>query len=97
MSPVLMCDLSEARNYLKIWPMSNSICILPQNIEELEQRGKIEDKKQLLQDLSWADKNEDARIGYKVLNKDLEKTNLIFISMINGLYIEELKSGTEWT
>ena len=30
--PVMKCQLSEINTYLKCWPMSNSICIFPENI-----------------------------------------------------------------
>ena len=94
-SPVLRCDLSDVKTYTKCWPMSNSICIFPDNIPKLQKRCKIENEEQWLKDISDAEKNVDFRIGYKIINSDLERAQFIFMALVEGLYCQELKLDSE--
>ena len=91
MSPVLRCDLCDYKTFLKTWPMSNSIFIFPESIAKLQERFQIENKEEFFENICCADKNEDFKIGYKIINNDIEVAKTILMALVEGLYFKEFE------
>ena len=90
MTPILECDLSGVKAYTKCWPMSNSFVIFPESIMKLKMHGAIENPTKMLEDITYADMNENHRIGYKIINNDLNRSKILFMAMVESLYPKEL-------
>jgi len=47
--------------------------------------------KNAVDEIEFCLKNENSLVGYKIINNDIEIAKKLFISIIEGLYFQELK------
>lgn len=105
--PILDIDIQGTEKFLKVYPNSNTLFLFPPTLAELqarlEKRG-TETKESLetrmnnaTREITQAIQKDDPKclIGYRVINKDLQKSSRLFTQIIETLYKSELAAVIE--